>query len=84
MRSTPSPKEAKNSGKMPQLIPSLRLLTSPACEAANRLRSLNEVSAKTSRKPIGVACRACDEASSRTWSRVSRTNRIDSAAPKNA
>ena len=39
MRSIPRPKEAKNRGKTPQLMPSLRLFTSPAWEAAKRLRS---------------------------------------------
>jgi hypothetical protein len=32
IRSTPRPKAAKKSGKIPQLIPSFRLLTRPACE----------------------------------------------------
>ena len=34
MRPTRRPKLAKNGGKTPQLMPSLRLLTSPAWEAA--------------------------------------------------
>src|SRR3712207_834320 len=53
MRPTPSPKDEKKSGKTPQLIPSLRLLTRPAWEAAKRLRSLKEVLEKTSRKVKG-------------------------------
>ena len=56
MRSTPRPKEAKNSGKMPQLMPSLRLLARAACDAPKRLRSRNEVSTKISRKLIEVDC----------------------------
>ena len=43
----PSPNETKNNGKIPQLIPSLRLLTSPACDAAKRVLFRQLVSAKT-------------------------------------
>ena len=58
IRSTPRPNPAKKSGKIPQLMPSLRLLTSPACDAANRLRSPNEARRKICQKPTGssVAC----------------------------
>lgn len=84
MRSTPSPSDVKNSGKMPQLMPSLRLFTRPACEAANRLRSRKDVSVKTSRKPSTGAALGAPPASTRTCSRVSRTTRIDSRVPSTA
>jgi hypothetical protein len=38
MRLTLSPNTEKNNRNIPQLMPSFRLLTSPACEAAKRLR----------------------------------------------
>jgi hypothetical protein len=50
---------AKNKGNTAHLMPSLRLLTSLACEQAKRLRSLKEVLAKTSRKPIGAGSDGC-------------------------
>jgi hypothetical protein len=43
-----------------------------------------EENTQTGRKPIGADRCVWDEASSRTWSRVSRTSSIDSAAPKTA
>src|SRR5829696_7569498 len=72
MRSTPSPKAEKNRGNTPQLMPSLRLLTSPAWEQANRWRSLMEVLAKTSRKLSGALSEGCCSISSLTCSVVSR------------
>src|SRR3712207_6106930 len=82
MRLTSRPKVEKKSGKTPQLIPSLRLLTKPAWEAAKRLRSLKEVLEKTSRKFEGSDSDEWDSISSRTCSPVSRTRKIEMRRPK--
>jgi hypothetical protein len=82
MRSTPRPKALKNRGKTPQLIPSLRLLTRPACEQAKRLRSLSEVLAKTSLNVRGLGSGGCSSISSLTYSPVSLTRNTETRSPK--
>ena len=84
MRSTPSPKAEKNRGKTPQLMPSLRLLTSPACEQAKRLRSSKVVLAKTSRKHSGLGSGGCCSISSLTCSPVSRTKKTETRSPSDS
>lgn len=47
MRPTDKPAAAKKMGNSSQASPSLRLLTSPACEHDDRARSPNELSRNT-------------------------------------
>ena len=49
MRATDRPASAKKIGNRPHARPSLRLLTSPACDADDSAFSRNEVSVKISR-----------------------------------
>ena len=88
MRATERPASAKKIGNRPQARPSLRLLTSPACEHDESAFSRNEVRVKISpvvswswRSSLVVTWLA---ASWRAWSRVSRTNSAEMPRPSPA
>ena len=80
MCSIESPREARKIGSKPHASASLRLLTNPACEAADSDGFDHVIRRRTSRILVG-SCDGSGPISVSTWPAVSRTNTADRNNP---